>query len=468
MASSNPGEENGSNSELGSHVDDILPANVDPGSTLSFGVNGSMRPEILPNRAIGGVMEITGQVGENSQFKVDVKLTMQRRPDPDTNRTEPEKWIVKSTIYRNERTREEDLNPFNYHVKWREQAGDRGGSGTAVITLGTVEEHYRYGREEGVAALLLTEIVADEKASQDDRSNRVPHYGSLARMGAFDTALDEGRIATENWTLTREKAKELLGPDAQTLVSRTTVESQFPGTDRRAVVNDDFSSEDGFAEGAESDENQPVGARLSSDLEEIREMKLEMERPPIVADPEAVTRRKNYFSNTLKQYPKGLAAAFRDGNFGVASRLASTAPDPYEKVVLVYALYELFDFIEQIQDSEEAVRQISSAITAFSKAIARDDEEMARLSLKRASEAFLTVTNELLEGARPTIEDLRSVLAYHELIESFDRYVARWDELEGDSLAHYERVTEDLIDSARRQHERAEKAREAFHLYTER
>jgi imidazolonepropionase-like amidohydrolase len=156
-----------------------------------------------------------------------------------------------------------------------------------------------------------------------------------------------------------------------------------------------------------------------------------------------------------------------DGNFGVARDLADGWETPYEKMVLIYGFHELYAAVVQLRAAEEAVRDIAAAITAFRTAIERGDTEMAQLSLKRASDAFVTVTRELVNGAQSRLEALEGLLAYHDLSATFDRQVAKRSDLAGADLDHYRSATEALVEAARRQHARSEQAREAYHLYTD-
>jgi hypothetical protein len=212
---------------------------------------------------------------------------------------------------------------------------------------------------------------------------------------------------------------------------------------------------------------QADGAKLESLLQEIDAMTLQIGAPPIQLSAARVASQRDRLERRLRAYPDGFPGALRAGNFGVAKQRAESAADPYEKMVLVYAFYELYGIIGQLQESEQAVRQIAAAITAFGRAIDGGNAEMAELSLKRASDAFVTITKRLVEGAQSDLADLRSLLAYHDLQAAFDRQVDSRAKLGGSDLAHYEKVSSALVESARRQHGRAEKAREVFYLFTD-
>ncbi|MFB6110817.1 MAG: hypothetical protein ABEJ60_08110 [Halodesulfurarchaeum sp.] len=456
---------------VGANIEEILPASLSGEDTVHFTAYGAMRQSVLPPEAVGGVLELTGVVGERSQFELELTATMQRRTDAGDD-VDSRDWTVETTFYRTESQGSAELDPFRYYVEWRERDPEHAESDAGIVSLSAVGDSHRYGRREGLAALLLIEIVANRKASaQSDRRNRVSHAGSLAMLGSFNSAVDAGRIPGPDGPLDWETADALLGPDAETLAARTSVRTAVPETQRRAArkgqhlvpEDDPESAPDGSGEAADANPE----ARLGELLQEIEAMDPEIEAPPILASPDRVASQRDRLEDRLRDYPDGFPGALRAGNFGIARRRAADAADPYEKMVLLYAFYELYGIIGQLQESEQAVRQIASAITAFGRAVTRGNEKMAELSLTRASEAFVTVTKRLLEGAQSDLEDLRSLLAYHQLADTFDRYLASREELGGSELAHYEQICAALVESARRQHERAEKAREAFYRFTD-
>lgn len=457
---------------VGANIEEILPASLSGDDNVHFTAYGAMRQSVLPPEAVGGILELTGMVGENSQFKLALTATMQRRAaaggGPETG-----DWTIQASFYRTAGHGVADLDPFAYAVEWREQHADRSASDSAVVSLDSVAETHRYGRTEGVAALLLTEIIANRKASaRSDRGQRVSHAGSLAMLGSFNSAVDAGRIPGANGPLDWEGVAELLGPEAETLAAKTSVQTAVPEKQRRAAkkgldfLHDDVTGRTTEAPG-ETGATQADGAKLGSLLQEIDAMNLQIGAPPIEISTARVASQRDRLESRLRAYPDGFPGALGAGNFGVAKQRAESAADPYEKMVLVYAFYELYGIIGQLQESEQAVRQIAAAITAFGRAIDGGNAEMAELSLKRASDAFVTITKRLVEGAQSDLADLRSLLAYHDLQAAFDRQVDSRAELGGSDLAHYEGVSSALVESARRQHGRAEKAREVFYLFTD-
>ena len=455
---------------VGNHLDDVLPASLSQDDDVHFSAYGALRDPILPDAAVGGVIELSGAVGESSQFEVTVEQRMQRRVaaggDPDG-----EDWLVRATLSRIDDRGPTDLDPFRYHVEWRERTTDRTRGDTEVVSLGTVADTYQFGRAEGVALLLLTEIVANRKAaSSRDRNERVNHAGSLARLGSFHTAVDEKRIPGADGPLDWEAVDGLLGPEADTLAASMNVTTTVPEKQRRAAAKgrdflSDAADETDAGSGSAAPNSRP-NDRLATLLEEIGATEPDVEGPPILVAPDRARRQLERLESMLESYPEGFRQALADGNFGLAAARAESTSDPYEKVVLIYAFSTLYGAIVDLQASERAVRQIAAAITAFRTAIDRGNADMAELSLKRASDAFVTITKRLVEGAQPDLEDLRGMLAYEGLQDAFDGHLANRDELGGDGLDYYEAACEALIDEARRQHERAEKAREAFYQFT--
>jgi hypothetical protein len=454
--------------KVGANIDEILPANLAKADNVHFTARGPIRREVRPERAVGGTVEVSGVIGENSQFKVDLELSMKKREGASTDPEDFEDWTVRTTFYRSEETGPADLEPFHYYVEWEEHIGDRAATDTGVVDLDTIGEQYRFGRTDGVATLLLTEIMANRRASSKTaRSDRISHAGSLAMMGSFNSAVDKGRITGQGWTLGWEEVAELLGPDAETVAVRMSVETALPEKQRAAAKKGvDFLAEETTA-GEHTDPNRMIGQRLADLLEEIEAMNVTEGRAASDLARGDVMAKQQRLAEIIAEYPDGFPAALEDGNFGVARDIAKASDEPYEKMVLIYAFHELYEVISQLRESDKAVRNIASAITAFTTAIDRGNAEMAQLSLKRASDAFVTVTRELVDGARNTVESLESVLAFHDLAEAFDSQLSRRADLTGDELAYYEAATESLVETARNQHERAEKARQAYHLFTQ-
>lgn len=244
-----------------------------------------------------------------------------------------------------------------------------------------------------------------------------------------------------------------------------TVETAVPEKQRRAALKGvDFLADEEPSVSETVDER--IGQRLSRYLEEIDSMTLQDDRLPIELARGNVGVKQERLQTIVRNYPDGFPAALEDGNFGMARSIAESGAEPYEKMVMVYGFYELYGAIGQLQESDQAVRDIAAAITAFGTAINRGNTEMAQLSLKRASDAFVSVTRELVDGARTRLRELRGLLVYHDLSDAFDRHIERRPDLQGGSLGAYLDATDSLVDSARRQHERAEKAREVYHLFS--
>jgi len=458
---------------VSAHIDEILPATIPQDGDVHFTALGAMQNEVLPPGAVGGIIELSGLLGENSQFTVEVSMSLQRRGGSASNPREDD-WQVSAEFSRVEGRGPADLEPFQYYLEWTETTADGTHSDSGVISLPKIAEDYRYGRSESMSALLLTEIIANRKASKsNDRHGRVSHAGSLAMLGSFHTAVDEKRIPGPEGKLDWAAVDALLGPDADTLAAQMDVSTTIPEKKRRAVAKGvDFLSDDNSETasngGSTGQDSNPVGGSSELDylLTQIKADDPEIKGPPIVLEPDRARARRDRLESTLQTYPEGFVEALQSGNFGVAARRAEQASQPYEKMVLLYGFWVLYDAIVKLQESERAVRQIAAAISAFGTAIDRGDADMAELSLKRASDAFVTITKELVNGAQTDFEDLRGLLAYEGLQETFDQYVANREELGGSQLAHYESVCEGLVEAARRQHERAEKAREVFYRFT--
>ena len=451
--------------KVGARIDELLPANLATANNVHFTARAALRRAIRPDRAVGGTVTVQGLVGEDSQFKVILELEMQKRGEDGSDPAELADWTVRTSFSRTKSDGPPDLDPFHYYVEWHEEIGGATASDSGVVDLNEVGEQYRYGRSDGVATLLLTEIMANRRASaKSTRQDRISHHGSLAMMGSFNTALDNGRISGPGWAFDWSQVSGLLGPDAETVVNRMTVETAVPEKQRRAALKGvDFLADEETTVSETVDER--IGQRLSRYLEEIESMALQEDRLPTELARGNVGVKQERLQGIVRSYPDGFPAALEDGNFGMARTIAESGEEPYEKMVLVYGFYELYAAIGQLQESEQAVRDIAAAITAFGTAINRGNREMAQLSLKRASDAFVSVTRELVDGARTRLRELRGLLAYHDLTEAFDRQLDRRADLQGGSLGSYLDATDSLIDSARRQHERAEKAREVYHLF---
>ncbi len=453
--------------KVGANIDELLPANLATADNVHFTARGPLRREIRPERAVGGTIHVSGIVGEDSQFKVVLELSMQKRDSATTDPDALDNWTVTTTFYRVEGRGPPDLDPFHYYVEWHEQIGEAAASDSGVIDLDAITEHYRYGRADGVAILLLTEIMANRRASaQTSRADRVSHHGSLAMMGSFNTALDNGRISGAGWQLDWSQVADLLGPESETIATRMSGETAVPEKQRRAAMKGlDFLADE-TQRGGSPDRSQPIGQRLIDLLEEIAAMGGSDAGAATALSRGDVSVKQQRLAEIVRGYPDGFPSALEDGNFGVAKNIAESSEEPYEKMVLVYAFHELYAAIGQLQESDRAVRDIASAITAFGTAIDRGNAEMAQLSLKRASDAFVTVTRELVDGAQPRLEALQSLLAYHDLVDAFDAQLTKREDLTAEELSSFLEATKSLIESARKQHERAEKAREAYHLYT--
>jgi hypothetical protein len=295
----------------------------------------------------------------------------------------------------------------------------------------------------------------------------VNHAGSLAMLGSFHTAVDEKRIPGADGPLDWQAVDGLLGPEADTLAASMDVTTTVPEKQRRAAAKaQDFLADEGTDGDASDTGATSPNDRLMGLLEEIGATEPDIEGPPIVVSPDRARRQLERLDSMLESSPEGFRRAIADGNFGLAASRAEVASDPYEKMVMIYAFSTLYEAIVDLQAAERAVRQIAAAITAFRTAIDRGNADMAELSLKRASDAFVTITKRLVEGAKPDLEAVRGVLAYEGLLETFEDHVENRDELGGDGLDYYEAACEALVHEARRQHGRAEKAREAFYQFT--
>lgn len=465
MAKRNKGPGEVLSRKVGAQIDELLPADLASADNVHFTARGPLRREVRPEGAVGGTVNVSGAIGEDSQFKVVLERSMQKR---DSTGTDAEDWTVTTSFYRTDEKGPADLDPFHYYTEWREQKGEQTTADSGVVDLHTIGEQYRLGRSDATATLLLTEIMANRLASsQNSRGERVSHAGSLAMAGSFNTALDNGRISGPDWQIDWWQVADLLGPDAETIATRMVVEKEVPDTRRQAELKGlDFLEDDVTGSGS-SDRNQVIGQRLGDLLEEIAEMNVSEAQAATDLSRGDVTAKQQRLVEIIRGFPNGFPSAIEEGNFGKARNIAASSDEPYEKMVLVYAFHELYAAIRELQESDRAVRDIESAITAFGTAIDRGNTEMAQLSLKRASDAFVTVTKKLVEGAQSRLESLQSLLAYHDLTGAFDTQVAKRDDLSGNDLVYYVEATDDLVETARKQHERAEKARQAYHLYSQ-
>ncbi|MFW6384140.1 MAG: hypothetical protein ACOCZC_01940 [Halodesulfurarchaeum sp.] len=455
---------------VGANLEEILPTSLSRDEDVHFSAYGAMHRQILPEAAVGGLIELSGSVGEDSQFEVTLESKMQRRAaaggDPDGD-----DWLVRARFSRVEGRGPADLDPFSYHVEWQERTRDRTRGDSGVVSLGAVGDRYQFGRAEGVAVLLLTEILANRKAGMSrERRKRIDHAGSLAMLGSFHTAVDEKRIPGMSGPLDWETVDALLGPEAETLAASMNIETTVPERQRRAAAKGrDFLSDDVVptdASEAEAPSARNPNERLRGLLDEIGAAAPDVDGPPIVVSPARARRQRERLSSMLETYPEGFREALEAGNFGTAAARAEPAEDPYRKMVMVYAFERLYGAILDLQAAERAVRGIAAAITAFGRAIDNGNADMAELSLKRASDAFVTITKRLVEGAKPDIEALQGLLVYEGLTEAFERHLEKREELGGTDLSYYQAATEALVEESRRQHERAEKAREAFYQFT--
>lgn len=453
--------------KVGARIEELLPANLATADNVHFTARDPLSRESRPDRAVGGRINVSGMVGENSQFKAVLELEMQKRDSSGTDPKDLEDWTVTTTFYRTETAGPSQLDPFQYYAEWHEEVGEASAADSGVVDLDTIGDHYRYGRMDGVATLLLTEIMANRRASaKSTRRDRVSHQGSLAMMGSFNTALDNGRISGTGWKLDWSQVGDLIGPDAETIINRMSIETAVPEKQRKAALKGvDFLADEETSR--QTGPDQSISHRLAGLLADLDSMDLSDSAAAIDLARGDVDVKQERLETIIRTYPDGLPAALDDGNFGMARNIAETGEESYEKMVMVYAFHELYAAIGQLQESDRAVRDIAAAITAFATAINRGNSEMAQLSLKRASDAFVTVTRELVDGAQTRLNYLRALLAYHDLSEVFDTQVEKRDDLRGEDLAYYLEATDSLNESARQQHERAEKAREAYHLFSQ-
>lgn len=464
MANRNWASETVTSRKVGAKIDTLLPADIETAETVSFQGSGPVRAASSPDGASGGTITVWGVIGARSQFRLDLELSL-RRADSENEAEELEDWTVRTRFYRTEDAGVEDLDPFTYAAEWTETRDGETSSDSVTVDLNDVGGNYQFGGPDGVATLLLAEIIANRRGTANDSwKNQVAHHGSLSKMGSFETALENGRIAGDGWTFDWSTVAELLGPEASTVTSRVSIETDGGKESLPDRFQDlDFVSTDVQAPRASPD--QPIGQQLTSLLDEIESMHSPTESPVEDLIEREVTETQERWESILRSFPEGFPAALDDGNFGLAREIAESADHPYKKMVMAYAFYELYAAIGQLQESDTAVQDIAAAITAFGSAINRGNTEMARLSLKRASDAFVTVTRELVEGAQSRLENLRGVLAFHDLSRQFDAQIKNRDDLGGTELSDYVGATEELVEQARKQHERAEKAREAFHLF---
>lgn len=466
MANGNWASETVTSRKVGASIDTLLPADIETADTVSFRGSGPVRAATGPDGASGGTITVWGAIGARSQFRLDLELSL-RRADSENEAEELEDWTVRTRFFRTEEAGVDDLDPFTYAVEWTESRDGETNSDSTTVDLNDVGGTYQLGGPDGVATLLLSEIIANRRGTANASwKNQVAHRGSLTKMGSFETALENGRIAGDGWTFDWSTVGELLGPDAQTVASRVSIETD----PRKEALPDrfsdlDFVSTEGQSPTASPD--QPIGQQLTSLLDEIASMHSPTDSPVEALVEGEVTETQQRWESILRSFPEGFPAALSNGNFGLAREIAESAEHPYKKMVMAYAFHELYAAIGQLQESDTAVQDIAAAITAFGSAINRGNTEMARLSLKRASDAFVTVTRELVEGAQTRLENLRGVLAFHDLSRQFDAQIGNRDDLGGNELSDYVAATEELVEQARRQHERAEKAREAFHLYNQ-
>ncbi|MBS3761512.1 MAG: hypothetical protein KGY43_08625, partial [Halodesulfurarchaeum sp.] len=86
--------------KVGARIEELLPANLATADNVHFTAQAPLSRDFRPERAVGGTINVSGMVGENSQFKIVLELAMQKRDSSGTDPEEFEDWTVTTTFYR--------------------------------------------------------------------------------------------------------------------------------------------------------------------------------------------------------------------------------------------------------------------------------------------------------------------------------------------------------------------------------
>ncbi|AKH97461.1 hypothetical protein [Halanaeroarchaeum sulfurireducens] len=450
--------------KVGNHIQEILPANLQNSENAYFEQDGILRGELLPEDATEGTIHIVGGVGEDSQFKVLVEKTLTLNYVSDEG--EPIERTVQLTFYRAESKDLDELAPFEYTVTIREMEREATRTETRIPTIADIATDRYLGREETLAALLLTEIIANKKASSGrNRTERLSHAGSLAQLGSINAAIDNNRFRF-GWGLDWETLNDLLGPDAETIISKTSVETTTP--ERRKAASQkgiDFLADDGILEGDSTAETSGLQSDIDDLLTDTVTNVFEEEDYIISQTRSELFEAREKYTSLVDSFPDEFVESLANQNFGTA-KTQVTQKNKYDRMVLAYSFKQLFDGVNDLLAAQDSIEDLSLAVNAFANGIAADDIEMAERGLQNATSAFIQVTQHLMEDGKRTIESIRPLLAFHELVKPFNQRLSETAELTGDELAFYESAVEEMEETAREQHERAEKAREVFYIYT--
>lgn len=450
-----------------SHVQSILPPDVGTSSNLYFEQQGELADSLLPDEGETATVHVAGGIGADGEFKVSVIKQIDLKYV--TEGGDPVERTVHLTFYRAKSKHLERLDPFEYVVQIRVVEGGSTRTDMRRVTIADVASDRFLGKEETVAALALAEIVADRKtATNPESEDGQLQASSFAHGGSIEAAADERGLHLGALSPDWDTVSALLGPEAETVVAVPVVETTIPDRDQMGGPNAiDFLASDGIL--------QPEGDRerassLEDSLEELLAATItdvfESEDKIISRTRSELLEAKSRYDSTLDSFPAAFVRNLSAENFGASKSLVA-ADANYDRLVLEYSFQQLYEGITDLLAAQDSIEDLSLAVTAFANGLAAGDVEMAQRGLDRASTAYVDVTRHLLEHGKDTIESIRPVLTYHELIEPFNRRLAAQPELAGEELAYYESAVEELLEAAREQHERSEKAREVFHRYTE-
>lgn len=452
---------------VGSHVKSILPSDVGTSSNLYFEQAGELADRLLPEEGEQATVHVAGGIGAHAEFKVSVIKQIALKYV--TEAGDPVERKVHLTFYRAESKHLERLDPFEYVVQIRVVEGGSTRTDMRRVTIADVASDRFLGKEETVAALVLAEIVAERKsATGPERDGGKPQASSFAQGGSIEAAADGNGLHLGFLTPDWETMTELLGPEAETVVAAPIVRTTIPEPDQLGGPNAiDFLASDGILQ-PESDRER--ASSLEDSLEELLAATItdvfESEDQIISRTRSELLEAQARYDSTVDSFPAAFIENLSNENFGAAKSLVATDAN-YDRLVLEYSFQQLYGGVTALLAGQDSIEDLSLAVTAFANGLAAGDVEMAQRGLDRASEAYVDVTRHLLENGKDTIESLRPVLSFHDLVEPFNRRLAAQPELAGEELAYYESAVGQLVEAAREQHERAEKAREVFHRYME-
>lgn len=198
------------NRRVTGHVQSLLPEQTRFGENYTFGGRTVLDDENNPGKPAGGTCRIKAYVGADGQITVLEKSEVTSGEDV--------LWASRNLIRRTHDVDGAEMEPFRYDVKTKIKSRDSVRSNRTTVALKEFTAKPVYGGREAQAAVLLAERIAIEK--QQDHVSRDESCCSLQGLPSLPRVVDKGWIGLD-W----KDVNGLLGPEAETIAARVTVDS---------------------------------------------------------------------------------------------------------------------------------------------------------------------------------------------------------------------------------------------------